>query len=163
MAEEELPQDPGNDDSALSDEDLEPIDLTPMWLRKFTWDALPCRDAQEMHKKLGLVPTDDESAELEHVESHARMHMVSHIEPAVDTFSDVVSKVLSTYLIDRASDGVKSELTDALTDKLFSQNSELIRIGSLSIIAALIDTGVLGYTEKIFNKIKEQQGDHDEQ
>lgn len=160
MAEEELPPDPCDD---AGDDDLEPIDLTNIWLRKFAWDVIACQDAQELQAKIGLVPTDQESAELEHVESHKRMRMVSPLEPAVNDFSDMISKILSTYLIDMASEAVKSQLTDVLTEKLETQNSEMVRIGALAIIATLIDTGVLTYTEQVFAKAEERRAAEKEQ
>jgi hypothetical protein len=151
---EELPPDPFAE--GINAEEMGEVDLTNMWLRKFSWDIIQCSEVQEMQRKIGLVPTDQESAELEHIESHTRMKMVGPLEPAIDDFAGLVSKVLSAYLIEIASEGVKSQVSDATSEKLVKQNAEILRIGTLAIVATLMDTGVIGYTERIFAQVKER-------
>lgn len=133
----------------MIEEELDPIDLRPLHIRRFSWDILPCGSAQSIQAKMGLVPSTTEAAELEHVESHARMQMVSLIEPAITQFSRIVSEVLSKYIVDIASDAVKDAMNDEMSEKLIAQNAEMVRVGTLSICASLMDTGVIGYTKKV--------------
>jgi hypothetical protein len=60
--------------------------------------------------------------------------------------------VLSVALIYQASDEIKEQITEALAKQFDAQNAEIIRISTLVIIAQLISTGVLGYTEKVITR-----------
>jgi hypothetical protein len=141
------------------EESGEEVDLTQLWLRRIAWDVIPCADAPSVQASLGLVPSDPEAAENEHRASHARMALASPLEPAIDQFAGAVSQVLSRYLVDMFGTQVKESITPELMDKLVRQNTEIVRVGSMAVLAQLIDTGVLGYTEKILGRFAEQQGD----
>lgn len=161
--EDELPPDPFADEAIEIDVEDDPIDLTNMWLRKFSWDIIQCADVQNMQKTIGLTPTDQESAELEHLESHRRMARVSALEPVVDDWSSLVAKVLTAYLLDISSESIKAQVTEEVNIKLTRQNAEVLRIGTLAIVASLLETGVIGYTEKVIGHARTREAAEHEQ
>jgi hypothetical protein len=133
-------------------ENEQDLDLKPLWLRRLSWDALPCEQAPDIQVKLGLVPVTEEGQELDHRASHERMTLVNALQPAVEYFSALIGQVLSAALIYQASDEIKEQITEALAKQFDAQNAEIIRISTLVIIAQLISTGVLGYTEKVITR-----------
>lgn len=130
------------------DESLEPIDLTPILLRRMSWDCLPCGTVVDIQKKLGLVPGSDDNAQMEHQESHRRMEQVGSLEPSVEVFATVLSKILGTAMLDAT--GVADEVSNWMLEKFLAQNAEVIRISAQAIIAQFIATGVLTYGEAAF-------------
>jgi hypothetical protein len=130
-------------------DDIGDLDLKPLWLRRLAWDCLPCEEAPTVQAALGLVPVTEEGEELDHRASHQRMALVTHLSPAIEYFADLIGQVLSASLVAGQPEADTRQLTDELRAQFTTQNAEIIRIASLVVIAQLISTGVLGYTEKI--------------
>lgn len=127
-------------------DDMGDIDLGPLWLRRLSWDALPCEMVEEVQNALELVPVGDEQqSEKDHKASHYRIALVDHLSPAVEYLSPYLSKVLTKAIVMQLGDDVKDQVTSEVEAKLVIQNSEIIRSASLTIIAQFLSTGVLDY------------------
>lgn len=129
--------------------DVGDMDLGPLWLRRLSWDALPCEIAEEVQAAMGLVPVGDEQqSDKDHAASHYRIAMVQDLSPAVEYLSPYLSQVLTRAIIMQLSDEAQPQVTKEVERKLTVQNAEIIRSSALTIIAQFISTGVLQYVRK---------------
>jgi hypothetical protein len=125
--------------------DIGDIDLGPLWLRRISWDALPCDMVEEVQQRLGLTPAgDDQQADRDHAASHARIALIEDLSQAVDYLSPFVSQVLTEAIIVQMG---HIDLTDELKKKLIGQNQEIIRSATSVMLAQFIATGVLTHVE----------------
>jgi hypothetical protein len=126
------------------------LDLGPMWLRRMSWDSLPCDIVTDVQKSLGLVPAGDpEQEDQDHRQSHARINLVEQLSPSVEYLAPLVSKVLTRAILMNLTEtsGQNIDSTGEIEEKICVQNAEIIRSAVLTIIAQFIDTGVLGYPQ----------------
>lgn len=120
--------------------DLSDIDATPMLLRQFTWDIMPCSQVAEMLPELGLTTGTEEGMRLDHVESHRRVATAYPLEDVLQKFAEIISVVVTKAMINRA--GV--ELGDDEV-KYAEQNEEIILCASRAILAHFLASGILEY------------------
>lgn len=122
------------------------LDLGPLWLRRISWDALPCDLVESIQARLGLTPAGDEdSADRDHKASHARLELISDLSPAVEYLSPFVAQVLTEAIIVQL--GHADTIDEGLKKKLISQNQEIIRSATVVMLAQFIATGVLAHVE----------------
>lgn len=125
--------------------DIGDIDLGPLWLRRISWDALPCDMVEEVQALLGLTPAgDDQQADRDHFASHERIALIEDLAPAIDYLAPFVSQVLTEAIIVQMG---HIDLTEDLKKKLIGQNQEIIRSATSVMLAQFIATGVLALVE----------------
>ena len=132
-----------DDDDMPDIEDIGPVDLVPILTRRYAWDTLPCDAVEDIMPALGLPPSSDEGADIEHAESHRRVAMVYPLETFLVQSSGVLGKILARAMSDAA--GVTDNLGDGMTP-FAEQNAEVVLASARAVIAQLMDEGILMYT-----------------
>lgn len=134
------------DHPELDGEDLEledvlagDLDMTPVLTRRFVWDTTACRRVPDLLTALGLTHGSDEGMELDHSESHHRMHHVLPLEGQLQVYSQIIGTILTKAILSRS--GVEISEEDELG--FAAQNAETVVSGARAIISQLIYTGVL--------------------
>lgn len=120
--------------------DLGEIDLTPVLLRRLTWDIMPCSEVAGLLTALGLTHGTDEGMAMDHRDSHHRMAQVYPLENYFQRFSEILGVITATALTKKA--GV--DLGEGSV-KFAEQNQEVILHSARAIVAQLIEAGVLTY------------------
>lgn len=125
--------------------DLGEIDMTPMLLRRFAWDTMPCDQVRELLTLLGLTHGTDEGMSLDHADSHHRVARVFPLEPYLQRFAEVLGVVTATALLKQA--GITDPSVD--TVKFAEQNAEVVLHSARAIIAQFVESGVLTYGPRV--------------
>ena len=124
--------------------DTDDIDLTPMLLRRLTWDTMPCDEVADLLTALGLTHGTDEGMHLDHADSHHRMAQVFPLEPYFRRFAEILGVVLATAMTQRAGVELGEESI------LFAeQNAEVVLAATRAVVAQFVETGVLEYGSRV--------------
>ena len=116
-----------------------------MLLRRLTWDALPCGEQRKFMAPLGLVPTSDEGADMEHADSHKRLKLQEPLQDQLRPYSRMSAKVLAAHALKLDLSPEPAELMNLV----ISQFAETIHLGASVIIANLLDQGYLQLGPKV--------------
>lgn len=108
-------------------------------LRKVAWDVLPCEEAKDYLRVLGLVPASYEGAEVEHQDSHVRMALQEPLRERIAVFSELSAKVLAALALKLTEDPEPGELVELV----ITQFTQTIQVGASVIIANLLEQGQL--------------------
>jgi hypothetical protein len=127
------------------DLDVEKIDMTPMLLRRFAWDTMPCKEVADLLTALGLTHGTDEGMGLDHADSHHRMAQVFPLEPYLQRFAEVLGVVTATAMLKQA--GITDPDVDSV--KFAEQNAEIALHCARAIIAQFVEQGVLVYGPRV--------------
>lgn len=134
------------------DLDLGEIDMTPMLLRRFAWDTMPCSEVADLLPALGLTHGTDEGMNLDHADSHHRMSHAFPLEGYLQRFSEVLGVVFATAMAQKAGVDLGEDSV-----KFAEQNAEVIRCGARAIIAQFLETGVLEYGARVvFTQVRSE-------
>lgn len=128
------------------------LDLRPLLLKRFTWDIFP-HDFEliaEVHSQLGLFPDNEDGMTVEHTASDARVNRVRPLGDALSTLSGLAAEVVGHYMVRVMEDeDDDTEVPEGFYESFASQNTAVIYEGAYSIIAHLMDKGVLVYGSKV--------------
>lgn len=124
--------------------DADEIDLTPMLLRRFAWDTMPCNEVADLLPALGLTCGTDEGTHYDHADSHHRMSHVLPLEPYFTRFAEILGVVFATAMAQTAGVDLGEDSV-----KFAEQNAEVVRAGARAIVAQFIETGVLVYGPRV--------------
>lgn len=129
----------------MSSEFNEEYDEVPLLVRKMVWDILPCDEVEELFPALGLTPSGEDVADMEHEESHERLSMVEPLSGVVEVYSAVAADVMTKAFVN----SVDEDVPPAHEAIFREQNQMLLSAGVIAVIAQLLDTGKLQYGEDI--------------
>jgi hypothetical protein len=140
------------------DDEIEMVDGRPLFLKRMIWDIFPHdADITEVQRRLGLLPDQPDGLEMAHAESDARIDTVRPLIRASSMLSAYIAEVVGVYLVMtmEGQAGRKLELPDGFYESFAEQNQEAIFLGSMALIAHMIDAGVLTYASDIEKKAAE--------
>lgn len=116
--------------------DVEGIDARPLLTRRMAWDMLPHYLTPAVLKRLGMVPPDDDSQELEHKDSHRRLDPLLEIEDQLVPVLAVAKQVLCGAMLTDQEDDCEQPLTEEAV-------GEIVRASCVGILAHLVNTQVV--------------------
>ena len=128
----------------VSEDELGEIDLTPVLLRRFAWDIMPCSEVNDLLPALGLTHGTDEGMHIDHAESHHRMAQVFPLEMYLQRFAEVMGVVTATAMHSRVANAQEVD-----TVQFAEQNAEVILHSARAIIAQFVANGVLTYGPRV--------------
>lgn len=92
---------------------------------------------------LGLVPSSAEGIGLERQQSNARMAMTRPLADVLSTLSVFASEAVTQYIVSQVDD--PDAPVDKIREIMVPQNAQIIGIAVQSILAQLLESGVLEY------------------
>lgn len=129
----------------MTDEFDDEYDEVSLLARKMVWDILPCDEVEELFPALGLMPSGEDVADMEHEESHERLEAVKPLSDFIEVYAAVAADVMTKAFV--AS--VAEDIPPAHEAIFREQNQMLLSAGVIAVIAQLLDTGKLQYGEDI--------------
>lgn len=138
----------------VSPEDLGEVDLTPVMLRRFAWDIMPCPEVPDLLTALGLTHGTPEGMDMDHRDSHQRLAPVFPLEPYLQRFAEVLGVVTSTAMTQKAGVDLGEDSV-----KFAEQEANTILAGARAIIAQFIESGVLTYGMQVYVMTGEAEGE----
>lgn len=124
----------------------------PLLMKQLTWDILPhdARRIRAVQARLGLPPDTCDGAEFEHDRSDIRLGAAVPLEPALELLSGMAAEVFTAYLANILEDddgdpGITAQAAAAFTAEV----TPLVCDSALALIALLLDSGVLAYSQGI--------------
>lgn len=130
------------------------IDRRPLVIGDFIWDMFPHQlDStayRNIQNSLGLLPSDDDGLGVLHKMADKRKVTMLPLMPRLEEMSGWAAEVIVEYAFRslQARGADLSELPSEVRQVFNHQNKEVIEMGVTSIVAHLIDTGVLALTDK---------------
>lgn len=129
----------------MADEEQQ-INLTPLWIRRLVWDALPHSEVEAYLPKFGLMPGSPEGHEMEHVNSHKRIEKLAPISDVLVATTQLTGSVLGKAIVEH------QEITDpALIERAIRAYTTSVHAGSVAVLATLLDEGLIEITDKDSN------------
>lgn len=120
-----------------------PINMTALLVRRFAWDVAACDDVPKLLTDLGLTHGTTEGMEIDHRDSHHRMHEVLPLEGQISAYAEVLGAVITKALVATLPDpGVIEPAREA---GLARQNAIVILSGARAILAQLMYGGQIAY------------------
>lgn len=124
----------------------EQINLTPLWVRRLVWDALPHSQVADYLPKFNLMPGSAEGHEMEHRDSHARIAKLESIAEILAATTRLTGTVLGKAILENQG------VTDpALVERSIRAYTTSVHAGSVAVLATLIDEGLIEITDKDTN------------
>jgi hypothetical protein len=139
-------------------DEIEMVDARPLFLKRMIWDIFSHdSDIAEVQRRLGLVPDQPDGLEMAHAESDARIAMIQPLIRPSSLLTHYIAEVMGVYLVMslEAHAGRSVELPDDFYESFAEQNQETIFLGSMALIAHMMDAGVLAYASDIKKKAAE--------
>lgn len=118
-----------------------PVDMTATLTRRFAWDTMDCPLVPDLLTALGLTLGSEEGQDVDHRESHQRMHAVLPLEGQVQAYSHVLGVVLTKAMA--VAQGV--ELCEEHEEGFAGQNTEVIKAAVRAVLAQLMFSGIIQY------------------
>lgn len=110
-----------------------------MLAKRILWDVSPCHLAEAVRDLLGYAPASEDVEDMEHRESHERLSEAALLFPLVADMSHHAAMAIVGSMIVGSGDEISDELREETIEKL----EPVIVQSSFSLIAELLDTGIL--------------------
>jgi hypothetical protein len=122
-----------------------PIDAIPMYTSRMVWDMMPCGEAMDTLRALGITPPSDETAEMEHEQSHRRLDATARYTTRIALMAQIAAKIaLRWYVME--PDEYEGLTEDQIVALEFSY-AALIASAATAIIANLMADDKAGVTQ----------------
>ena len=121
----------------------EQINLTPLWIRRLVWDALPHNEVVDYLPKFGLMPGSPEGHEMEHRDSHKRIEKLVPIADILAATTKLTGTVLGKAIVEHT--GITNP---ELVERTIRAYTTSVHAGSVAILATLLDEGLIQITDK---------------
>jgi hypothetical protein len=122
----------------------------PRILREMIFDVFPetvtHESVVEIQQSLGLVPVSSDGEAVERAQSTARLENLRPLSEPLSGMSVLAARAFSEYVIARSN--VEGDDRDTLRSVMVNQNALVVCASVHTIIAHLIETGVLEYGAK---------------
>lgn len=128
-----------------------------MLAKRILWDVAPCNLVPEVAELLELPGGSKDVQEMEHHQSHARMHDLAPIAMLLGEISGHITRSILAATI--VANGVEDEVDE---EEFAAQASRLypaILQSNLTVLAELIDIGVLHFPVMLVNDDLEGSGE----
>lgn len=117
------------------------VDHGPLTRRELAFDLLPHDEVQEIMPRLGLDNADPEMFNLEHMDSHARLHKVDPIMPLIQVFSGLIAQTFNQAYLTQAEES--GDITKGHREAFNRQNLAIIQSSTIAMLAQLLQIGVI--------------------
>lgn len=117
----------------------EEIDLKPSITRKMIWDIFPCPIQTEVIERMGLVPSSEGGAALEHAASHRRLNRLVPIVDSLELLSAVAGELVGRTILEHQGTDIGTDLENQYLDQFIRAS-----VGTtVAVVANLVDYGIL--------------------
>jgi hypothetical protein len=123
------------------DDDSPYFDHGPLTRRELAFDLLPHDEVQEIMPRLGLDNADPEMFNLEHMDSHARLHKVDPIMPLIQVFSGLIANTFNQAYLTQAE--AQGDISREKREAFNRQNYAIIQSSVIAMLAQLLQIGVI--------------------
>ena len=118
----------------------EPVDATPLLLRRLALDFTPCEKSDEICSWLGLVPEAPDVNEAEHKDSHNRLRKCQPLMPQVELCTALLTQIVRTVASNEDA-GIDEEHLDMFSRQFHTATGSAI----YTVLAQLFDSGFIQY------------------
>lgn len=117
----------------------EEIDLKPSITRKMIWDIFPCPAQPDVIERMGLVPSSEGGAALEHAASHRRLNRLLPIVDSLELLSAVAGELVGRTILEHQGIDIGTDLENPYLDHYIRAS-----VGTtVAVVANLVDYGIL--------------------
>lgn len=113
---------------------------SPVQLKNLAWDIIPCPMVAGFMEPLGLVPSSDDVAEMEHQASHARCQRLLPISDRIRDNCQAAAQVVTAVMLRL---DINEDTEPGIVEGVAVQNGAVIFSAIVAILGQLVEDGTL--------------------
>lgn len=119
--------------------------MTPNQMRRrILWDIVPCNEAGDTMRALGITPSSDEVEEMEHRSSHDRLDAINSVLP-IDDLLEMLTAHGAEAIVASLSNDHEHAVDKAERDEATERLKPILHATSRAIVAELLDLGYIHF------------------